>query len=569
MLCPKCGQEYEGSQCPRCDGPVVLVNNSDYLKRKKAYEERLKNQGSEELKKEEEKKEFDLMEVVDGLFKEDNIFSSLKRKFKKLIKRAKKSNKSSNKDSNASIRDYDNKNQAEEKEEGLARHVTIRKARRFKYNIRRIIFLLVALVCLILIIVGIYKLVTRKNYELFFSYNDKIYSVTDLDSSYICDESNAVFAVDNKTFYEATDLELSGIVNQKLASDEGDYLAFVQYLEEDAKYQITVATSKGNIELANNNRSKELVALLDSGILIYSETEELNDEGGMGSKSLNIVFFDGLDYQTINISEDVSKYYVYTASNLVIGYDNEGNLFEYNYKTKKNTNLEGNVTNLLVMSSENNYYYSYSSDLVNESDKANSFIYAIGYVYYLYNIKSGESVVIDKSSDSNMEFIYDETNDYMYALNTNTVYSAKFDGSSTPEYTELDNIKTARDVVYNYSTKELFFVDGDSNLVRVKKGEEKELAANVLDGSFRLVENDSKGICYIVDNSIYYAKSSSAKAVKVYTGNELTTNIGMVKYKNKLYFYASSKLLCSCSTKGSSLSEIGNIAKFWLGTKLK
>ena len=243
MLCPKCGQEYEGSQCPRCDGPVVLVNNSDYLKRKKAYEERLKNQGSEELKKEEEKKEFDLMEVVDGLFKEDNIFSSLKRKFKKLIKRAKKSNKSSNKDSNASIRDYDNKNQAEEKEEGLARHVTIRKARRFKYNIRRIIFLLVALVCLILIIVGIYKLVTRKNYELFFSYNDKIYSVTDLDSSYICDESNAVFAVDNKTFYEATDLELSGIVNQKLASDEGDYLAFVQYLEEDAKYQITVATS--------------------------------------------------------------------------------------------------------------------------------------------------------------------------------------------------------------------------------------------------------------------------------------------------------------------------------------
>ncbi len=25
MLCTKCGQEYEGSQCPRCDGPVILV----------------------------------------------------------------------------------------------------------------------------------------------------------------------------------------------------------------------------------------------------------------------------------------------------------------------------------------------------------------------------------------------------------------------------------------------------------------------------------------------------------------------------------------------------------------
>ena len=40
MLCTKCGQEYEGSQCPRCDGPVILVNNSDYLARRKAYEEK-------------------------------------------------------------------------------------------------------------------------------------------------------------------------------------------------------------------------------------------------------------------------------------------------------------------------------------------------------------------------------------------------------------------------------------------------------------------------------------------------------------------------------------------------
>ena len=40
MLCPKCGQEYEGSECPRCSGPKIVVNNSDYLRRKKAYEEK-------------------------------------------------------------------------------------------------------------------------------------------------------------------------------------------------------------------------------------------------------------------------------------------------------------------------------------------------------------------------------------------------------------------------------------------------------------------------------------------------------------------------------------------------
>ena len=54
MLYTKCGQEYEGSQCPRCDGPVILVNNSDYLARRKAYEEKqaLKERSASSDKKE-------------------------------------------------------------------------------------------------------------------------------------------------------------------------------------------------------------------------------------------------------------------------------------------------------------------------------------------------------------------------------------------------------------------------------------------------------------------------------------------------------------------------------------
>lgn len=25
MICAKCGTEYEGSQCPKCDGPVIRL----------------------------------------------------------------------------------------------------------------------------------------------------------------------------------------------------------------------------------------------------------------------------------------------------------------------------------------------------------------------------------------------------------------------------------------------------------------------------------------------------------------------------------------------------------------
>ena len=38
MKCVKCGTEYEGNECPRCNGPVIKINSSDYMARRKAYE---------------------------------------------------------------------------------------------------------------------------------------------------------------------------------------------------------------------------------------------------------------------------------------------------------------------------------------------------------------------------------------------------------------------------------------------------------------------------------------------------------------------------------------------------
>ncbi|MDO5402702.1 MAG: hypothetical protein Q4F11_04615, partial [Eubacteriales bacterium] len=39
-ICPKCGREYEGKACSFCTGPEIVVNNNEYLQRKKAYEEK-------------------------------------------------------------------------------------------------------------------------------------------------------------------------------------------------------------------------------------------------------------------------------------------------------------------------------------------------------------------------------------------------------------------------------------------------------------------------------------------------------------------------------------------------
>ena len=51
MICSKCGNEFQGTSCPKCDSPAILVNASDYEKRKREWEEREKLKNAEEAKK--------------------------------------------------------------------------------------------------------------------------------------------------------------------------------------------------------------------------------------------------------------------------------------------------------------------------------------------------------------------------------------------------------------------------------------------------------------------------------------------------------------------------------------
>ena len=64
MICPKCGQEYEGDKCPRCSGPEIIVNNADYLKRRRAYEEKQAVERSASSDKESENEELLPDEII-------------------------------------------------------------------------------------------------------------------------------------------------------------------------------------------------------------------------------------------------------------------------------------------------------------------------------------------------------------------------------------------------------------------------------------------------------------------------------------------------------------------------
>ena len=219
MLCTKCGQEYEGSQCPRCDGPVILVNNSDYLARRKAYEEKqaLKERSASSDKKEESQSDY-------GQALAKRVQAIKKQSRNKTESKKQSSGKTGNKKQSQS-KAGGGRNDNQEKPQ-------IRIARR-QIN-KRMKMIAAALIAVLLVgaaAFGIYKLATKKNYALYVSYNGKIYDIAGLDSNYVCDESNAIFAADSKTFYtpqwpEQIDSEKNIL---SVASDDGKYFVTVTY----------------------------------------------------------------------------------------------------------------------------------------------------------------------------------------------------------------------------------------------------------------------------------------------------------------------------------------------------
>ena len=148
MICPKCGQEYEGDKCPRCNGPEVIVNNADYLKRKRAYEEKQAGKGSASSDKEtSENKTADVKNGGQEEVLPDEMFRRLKESGSKFAQ------------------------DAVEKTASQAKKAVKGK----KKLIVRIIAAAIVLMLASLAGFGIFKLATRKNYVLYMKYNNKIY----------------------------------------------------------------------------------------------------------------------------------------------------------------------------------------------------------------------------------------------------------------------------------------------------------------------------------------------------------------------------------------------------------
>lgn len=555
MICPKCGQEYEGDKCPRCNGPEVIVNNADYLKRKRAYEEKQAGKGSASSDKETSDK-VDSGKGTAGSKKSvqeevlpDEMFRRLKESGSKFAQ------------------------DAVEKTASQAKKAVKGK----KKLIVRIIAAAIVLMLASLAGFGIFKLATRKNYVLYMKYNNKIYNVAGIDSKLVCSEDDIVFEADNNSFYMpefSDEIDKNNII-QKMASNQGKYFTAITYDSMEDKYTLFVWNNSMSLRLAESSNKKEILYISDKGTIIYKDTQVVNDQGALGQTSLMVSKLDKSKDGDVHgviteVESSLANVYIYSAKNTII-YNSTGNvLYTLNYdKDEKKKEISEDAKNIYALISKSSVRYSYKANPVNQSDKAEGFIYSVNGNCYYHSVssKNTEDMFIGKFNGSGVELIYDK--DYVYVINSGQVSYASVKKDVTPVFTVVSKLGGASDYVFLELADTIAAVDENNNLISISSGKVKTIAENITDGSLSIVKNTSSELTYIRDNVQYYKKSLAADEVKMTDVGSDADTVSTLFYKNKLYYYNSDKKLCSCTVKGKNGSVVGDVERFWLGTEYK
>ena len=559
MLCTKCGQEYEGSQCPRCDGPVILVNNSDYLARRKAYEEKqaLKERSASSDKKEESQSDYG---------------QALAKRVQAIKKQSQNRSKADSRKQNVG-KAGGGRNDNQEKPQ-------IRIARR-QIN-KRMKMIAAALIAVLLVgaaAFGIYKLATKKNYALYVSYNGKIYDIAGLDSNYVCDESNAIFAADSKTFYtpqwpEQIDSEKNIL---SVASDDGKYFVTVTYDESNSsgRYSMYIWNKDECVLVSEDNLQKEIMYVSDDGLVIYTNINIINDEGSTNGTSLAMSSIKEVkkhaEAQTTLIEGNLNKAYVYESKHLIVCLTNAGSLYTYDYEKKEKPVSVADAVMQLWPVSENmtGVLYTANADSLNTRKDVDTLLYSKSDGVYYYSCKDASAYKIDKKTDNDADYVFDRDNSLIYRISGTSMTSALIKETKVSEYVDVDSMTKEKNYIYNSSDGQIVYVNAKGQLRVVDNNKITDIASDVNAGSLSKVYNKSKALTYVSGGRHFYMDNIKSKAVAILESDAVTDTEGTYFYKNRIYAYDADNILYSNTLKGNNSSQIGYVERLWIGTELR
>lgn len=546
MICPKCGQEYTGDSCPRCQGPKIIVNNQEYLQRKMEYEKKqaeVKSASSSHGKNPSDETEKKNSTLPGQELKPDEVF-------KKIVDKARKEGKTAS--------------------EGVLGSASNGKAVKL---VKKILILVIALTVIFISSGTVVKLVKRNNQTLYVRYNGKIYNMSGIDSVYVCDSDKAYFDPEGRNFYtpdEPADI-VGKTVTEKLSSENGKYFVSEVYDQGIGKYTLYLWNNDVNYKLSENSNKKSVIYVSDEGNVVYKETVMINDVGGMGNTGLYLSQLvkgeSGLIPAVTQLSEQIRQACVYSDKKLIIYNTGEDTLYSFCYgRDKTERVIAEDVTAIYPVVSGKKGYYSYRAEQINTDKDVSSLVYVSGGKAWLYDCldKNETAVEIDSATGGTSEYIITNSNG-IYSAGSSVLRYASFKNEKNGEYSDVLILGNTANIVYFSEKDILIAVASDGRLVSVNKGIAKDITDAVTEGSLSEVDNTDNGITYIRNAVLYYANVSSLREMVMSEAGSNVSTSGTLMYKNRLFYCNDKGSLCSCTVSGKDDKIIGEVDNFWLG----
>ena len=570
MKCPKCGNEYEGVSCPQCKGSKIIINDDDYLRRKKEWEENGMILGvkvkkdpldihTPDFEKDRELKFPEIPNVNDDIKK---IKSLVNKNISKKIK-----NKNNNK-SNSTINNNTKKNIS--KKNGNKNSKSAKIAFVKKNWLKSSIFLM-TLIIAIIAGTGVYGLYKRFNMTLYIVGTDgRICTGGSLENKLISNVSDVIFSLDGESFYEEKlPSEISNkTVTFSYASDSGDYFV-AQVYDNVSTYSLYVWNDDGVKKVLEGTSEKDVKYISDNGKVLFTDITYLY-EGAVS----NIALYEYDATASVDkssekgllslIEQNVRSQYLYLKNNTLVYLNSANKLYTINFaKLTDKALVAENIKDIYGVSTETDNLFSNSTAIVKASGKNEAFIYSQSGEYYYYDVNSETTTYLFNSPLSGVEILYEKSRGDVYCISMNNISFGVIKSGSGAELTALDGIANSEDKCYYSDSSTLVYVTKDGQLVSANKGNKTVIRSGVSSVSLNLVRN-STGLTYIADGVQYYRSNLTAAEIKLQdleAGNDTSQSL---VYKNYIYFMSAQGELCSCSLKGRDFSTFGAVTSYWV-----
>lgn len=561
MICPKCGNEFEGTNCPKCDAPAILVNASDYERRKREWEERQKLKNEEEGRKRRNRE--DMQRIAAELANTDykKIISSGTNSFAGFIIKHKKG-------------------------------------------------IIAALVLLILACAAVFariQILRSANSQLYVSDGNNIYKGEPGDlANALCAADEPVYNRKNTTAYMLNlpdGIDKNKIISS-MCSDNGRYFAALAYEEDEKTDNRTAnqtqtiigesdstavngnalsegtytlyawAANQGCYVVSSDKKEKTIQNVSDNGLLVFTDTEYMN-EGVIRSVSLKTsdIAHDGAQ---ILYSEDVSEFLI--TKECCVWLENDGSLYKRAFGGNASAmRLAEDIKQIYAGTQENVYSH---KNAALHPDKIKSFVYANMQGEFVRVDISDKNSAADKylftSSDKIEYIIYESEYGCAYAFSRDslkryTQIPIKSGGQDDKERKAetVSAVLTAKDFFYTKSGSALYFATDEGTLIKlVHNGKSKFGAEEILNGvsvgTLNPVLGADNAFSCIADGRMYYVKAGQNKAVLIKENISANESVQVCFSGGKIYTIVSGTLY-SMSKEGGDARDIGKAREIWIG----